>query len=74
MVYHIYFSGKIMKSDPVDWYAAHGENNFPILCPFHQEETPSCIIMPKKGAFHCIGCGAQGVIEQGEILVTVDQI
>jgi CHC2 zinc finger len=30
------------------------------LCPFHQEETPSCSISPKKGVFHCFGCGAGG--------------
>ncbi len=61
-----------MKSNPIDWYAAHGENNFAILCPFHEEQTPSCIIMPKKGTFHCIGCGTQGNIEQDETLVSND--
>ena len=63
-----------MRSDPIDWYTARGEGNFAILCPFHYEETPSCMIMPKKGSFHCIGCGANGVIEKGEILATLDEV
>jgi hypothetical protein len=62
-----------MRSNPIDWYEACGGNNFAILCPFHQEETPSCIIMPKKCSFYCISCGALGHIEQGEVLV-VDNV
>lgn len=30
------------------------------VCPFHNEKTPSLIITPSKGLFHCFGCGAGG--------------
>lgn len=30
------------------------------LCPFHDERTPSFTVAPRKGFFHCFGCGAHG--------------
>ncbi|WP_240152467.1 CHC2 zinc finger domain-containing protein, partial [Erwinia amylovora] len=33
-----------------------------LLCPFHQEQTPSCVISPEKNLFHCFGCGAAGSV------------
>ncbi len=30
------------------------------LCPFHHEDTPSFVVTPEKGLFHCYGCGAGG--------------
>jgi DNA primase len=36
--------------------------NFKGLCPFHAEKTPSFMVNPKKGIFHCFGCGVGGDI------------
>jgi len=34
--------------------------NYKGLCPFHAEKTPSFMVNPKKGIFHCFGCGVGG--------------
>jgi DNA primase len=31
-----------------------------LLCPFHDETTPSCKVHLEKRTFHCFGCGAHG--------------
>lgn len=33
-----------------------------VSCPFHDEQTPSCIISPKTNLYHCFGCGAGGSV------------
>lgn len=41
-----------------------------ILCPFHEEDTPSCEVYEKD--FHCYGCGAHGPLEKLGIEVKHD--
>lgn len=33
---------------------------FKALCPFHAEKTPSFVIFPDTGRWHCFGCGEGG--------------
>lgn len=34
--------------------------NFKGRCPFHKDDTPSFVVSPQKGLWHCFGCGEGG--------------
>lgn len=34
--------------------------NYKARCPFHPDDTPSLMVSPEKGLWHCFGCGAGG--------------
>lgn len=36
------------------------QRNNKILCPFHEEKTPSCHLYIESRTFHCFGCGEHG--------------
>jgi len=48
-----------------DGFDAYPINKFTgkILCPFHDEKTPSCHLYA-DGHYHCFGCGAHGWIDE----------
>jgi DNA primase len=37
---------------------------FRALCPFHQDNTPSLYVHPKKQSYFCYRCGAGGAVFQ----------
>ena len=37
-----------------------GGNRYVVICPFHDEKTPSCMIYTDEDKFHCFGCQADG--------------
>ncbi len=43
-------------------FKKHGKDGYTCLCPFHREQTPSCVISPAKNLYHCFGCGAAGSV------------
>lgn len=34
--------------------------DYKACCPFHHEKTPSFVIHPNQGYYHCFGCGEKG--------------
>jgi DNA primase len=40
------------------------DNKTGILCPFHNEKTPSCAVDYDKNYFYCFGCGATGTVDE----------
>lgn len=36
--------------------------NYKGLCPFHDEKTPSFVVSPSRGSYHCFGCGKGGTV------------
>lgn len=37
-------------------------SSFKGRCPFHTEKTPSFMVSPERGTYHCFGCGVHGDI------------
>ena len=37
-----------------------GAQNYPGLCPFHGEKTPSFSVNATRQFYHCFGCGEPG--------------
>lgn len=37
-------------------------SNYKGLCPFHNEKTPSFVVSPSRGSYHCFGCGKGGSV------------
>ncbi len=53
------------RADIVDLVGRHvalkkAGRTFKGLCPFHQEKSPSFIVTPERGTYHCFGCGEHG--------------
>src|SRR3954453_11044480 len=53
------------RTDIVDIVSQHVQlkktgRSYKGLCPFHQEKTPSFVVFPESGNFHCFGCGRGG--------------
>jgi len=36
--------------------------DYALLCPFHDDKTPSMMISQTKNVYHCFGCGASGTV------------
>lgn len=52
----------------LDWVRGQGVEvkkqgkDYALCCPFHDDNTPSCIITPSDNIYHCFGCGAAGSV------------
>ena len=57
---------EVITSNPVESVIAEYVSlkrsgaNLKGLCPFHEEKTPSFMVHPEKGIFHCFGCNVGG--------------
>ena len=49
-------------------HGIQGGGSATILCPFHVEKTPSCIV--REGRYRCLGCGAHGDVVDVEITLS----
>lgn len=54
------------RTDLADLVSSYGVQlrrsgaDYKACCPFHREKTPSFIIHPQQGYYHCFGCGEKG--------------
>ena len=58
----------IKKSLPILQVLAHYkiqvDKHHQILCPFHEDDKPSCKIYPETNTYHCFACGKTGDVIQ----------
>ena len=52
-----------------EFYGINLNRSYKAKCPFHNENTPSFSISPKKQIFHCFGCG-----EGGDVITLVAKL
>lgn len=53
----------LLKLAESQGYEVHKQGkDYVVLCPFHEEKTPSCVISTKTNLFNCFGCGAGGSV------------
>ena len=45
-------------------YKIQQDKHNQILCPFHEDDKPSCKIYPETNTYHCFGCGKTGDVIQ----------
>lgn len=61
-----YVKERIKESDIVSIIEAEGVElkkeggRYKCCCPFHGEKTPSFVVSPDRGMYHCFGCGRSG--------------
>lgn len=49
------------EKDSLGWFTSKGD--IYLLCPFHKERTPSCVIHQRTNKYYiCYGCGRCGSI------------
>lgn len=53
---------KLSIEEVVSWYVTlkPAGGNLKARCPFHTEKSPSFMVSPARGTYHCFGCGVGG--------------
>lgn len=46
----------IRKLYAAEYLSSTGNGRFTILCPFHEESNPSCMLYPGGKGYYCFGC------------------
>ncbi len=50
----------LVRSRGIELKPHGGNGHLAGKCPFHEEDEASFIVTPRKGLYHCMGCGAAG--------------